>query len=135
MQNKPKEFGLIQMGKSAQKKPKLAPVNVMNRLSCFGESDDSDDEGAGPSGGVDMRYQSSNAMKLAKTKIDLAMEEDPNVFQYDEIYDNMKKDDRPKSVVSFDFEKVLFDTNYFLIDQRRKETKIHDQSIKVCTKT
>lgn len=132
MQNNPKEFGLIKMGKAAQKKPTTAVAaagNVKNKLSCFDESDDSSDDGAAGPPGVDTRYQSSNAMKLAKAKINLAMEEDPNVFQYDEIYDDMKKDEQPKIVVSFDFVNIismLANFSLFSIGSRRKETQIHD---------
>lgn len=82
------------MGKAAQK-PKA--VNATSKLSCFNESDGSDSEDGG--GGLDARFQSNNALKLAKAKIVSAMEEDANVFQYDELYDQFKKDDKPKIVV------------------------------------
>jgi len=78
-----KQYGLIRLSKNATKS--TLSTGLAKKPSIFGESDDSDSDSAS----IPQIY-SSNKRKQAQAKISQAIVEDPNIFQYDEVYDEMK---------------------------------------------
>ncbi len=103
--NKNKEYGLI-LKKPGGAKPGQGPKKVA-AIFNEGSSDDDEETSAVVTGGIDwMKKKLSSGKKNAKsgatgtgtkikaqTKMALAkaVEEDPTVFQYDEVYDDMEK--------------------------------------------
>ena len=91
------EYGLILRGKKAeQTRAKPLSGSNMKKASIFGaDSSDSDNEKEGESDWVakSMKVKANNSglKKQAKIQMSKALEEDPTVFQYDEVYDDMEK--------------------------------------------
>ena len=91
-----KKYGLI-IPKKKEEQTRVNPMkgSNMNKPSIFGaDSSDSDNE----EGGADwvaksMKVKANNAglKKQAKLQMSKALEEDPTVFQYDEVYDDIEK--------------------------------------------
>ncbi|XP_077534070.1 uncharacterized protein LOC144146028 [Haemaphysalis longicornis] len=79
----PKRYGLIL--------PKKGDKPTLSQTSVFG--DDSDDEHDKAAIERTMRKESMRNLKKMQTQLMLqkAMAEDPSVFEYDEVYDDMKK--------------------------------------------
>ncbi|KAL1440198.1 hypothetical protein MTO96_010006 [Rhipicephalus appendiculatus] len=84
----PKKYGLIL--------PKKNDKPVLSATSVFG--DDSDDEHDKATIEKTMRKESMRNLKKIQTQLTLrkAMEEDPSVFEYDEVYDDLKKNKEEK---------------------------------------
>lgn len=84
----PKKYGLIL--------PKKNDKPVLSATSVFG--DDSDDEHDKATIEKTMRKESIRNLKKIQTQLTLrkAMEEDPSVFEYDEVYDDLKKNKEEK---------------------------------------
>ena len=87
MQPNKGQYGLIRLGKSASKATNSSAV--VQRPSIFDESD-SDSE----SNSVQY-HQSSNSKKSAQNRINEAIQLDPNIFQYDEIYEEIQTSNKP----------------------------------------
>ena len=93
-----KKYGLILNSKKKEQETRANPMkgSNMNKPSIFGaDSSDSDNEGAGASDWVakSMKVKSNNSglKKQSKIQMSKALEEDPTVFQYDEVYDDIEK--------------------------------------------
>ncbi|XP_050049922.3 nuclear speckle splicing regulatory protein 1 [Dermacentor andersoni] len=84
----PKKYGLIL--------PKKNDKPALSSACVFG--DDSDDEHDKASIEKTMRKESMRNLKKIQTQLTLkkAMEEDPSVFEYDEVYDDLKKNKEEK---------------------------------------
>jgi len=92
-----KKYGLIIPKKKEEQQTRVNPLkgSNMNKPSIFGaDSSDSDNE----EGGSDwvaksMKVKANNAglKKQAKLQMSKALEEDPTVFQYDEVYDDIEQ--------------------------------------------
>ncbi|KAH6934629.1 hypothetical protein HPB50_026165 [Hyalomma asiaticum] len=76
--------------------PKKNDKPVLSATSVFG--DDSDDEHDKATIEKTMRKESMRNLKKIQTQLTLrkAMEEDPSVFEYDEVYDDLKKNKEEK---------------------------------------
>lgn len=86
MQGNKKQYGLIRLSKGNASNS----VSVTKKPSIFDDSDESDSDVAS----APPQFQSSkNVRKQAEVKISQAIEEDPSIFQYDEVYDDMKNKD------------------------------------------
>ena|SRR6218665_146891 len=90
-----KQYGLIKMNSKA---PSAVKKGNLGKASAL--FDDSDSDGAGD---ADLIMPSRQALQRKdKVQISQALEEDPNVYQYDEVYDEMKgknkKDDEKVSL-------------------------------------
>lgn len=80
MQQDNKKYGLIKLSKSK-------PANsFLQKSFVFDDSGSSDSDSE-----TVTQYQSSNLKKQAQIQINKAVENDPSIFQYDEVYDDMKK--------------------------------------------
>lgn len=89
MQKNQKQYGLIKMSKGGA--GVAAPLS--KKPSIFDDSDGSNSEDD-----TAPQFQTSTtARKQAKQKINKAIEEDPSIFQYDEVYDEMKTSTEQKS--------------------------------------
>lgn len=89
MQKNQKQYGLIKMSKGG---PGVA-APLTKKPSIFDDSDGSNSEED-----TTPQFQTSTtAKKQAKEKINKAIEEDPSIFQYDEVYDIMKTSTEQKS--------------------------------------
>ena len=93
-----KKYGLIISTKKKEQETRANPMkgSNMNKPSIFGaDSSDSDNEGGGSSDWVakSMKVKSNNSglKKQSKIQMSKALEEDPTVFQYDEVYDDIEK--------------------------------------------
>ena len=94
-----KEYGLILRGKKAeQTRAKPLSGSNMKKTSIFGaDSSDSDNDKEGESESdwmaksMKVKANNSGLKKQAKIQMSKALEEDPTVFQYDEVYDDMEK--------------------------------------------
>ena len=89
MQKNQKQYGLVKMSKGGA--GLAAPLT--KKPSIFDDSDgSSSDEASAP------QFQTSTTTrKQAKEKINKAIEEDPSIFQYDEVYEEMKTSTEAKS--------------------------------------
>ncbi|KRT81165.1 hypothetical protein AMK59_4911, partial [Oryctes borbonicus] len=76
-----KPYGLMLPNKS-----KLTPANVIKKPSIFEEESDSDEEVKKPTG------ISTTIKRQDRVLQEKAVEEDPTVYQYDEIYDQMEQE-------------------------------------------
>ncbi|KAK9703563.1 Nuclear speckle splicing regulatory protein 1, N-terminal [Popillia japonica] len=76
-----KQYGLILGSKS-----KLTPANTIKKPSIFQEESDSDNEVEKPTGITKTIKRQDRVLQ------EKAVEEDPTVYQYDEIYDKMEKE-------------------------------------------
>ena len=91
------KYGLILQGKK-QEQTRANPLSGSNmrKPSIFGaDSSDSDNEKEGDGDWVtkSMKVKANNSglKKQAKIQMSKALEEDPTVFQYDEVYDDIEK--------------------------------------------
>ena len=91
------KYGLILQGKK-QEATRASPLSGSNmkKPSIFGaDSSDSDNEKEGEGDWVakSMKVKANNSglKKQAKIQMSKALEEDPTVFQYDEVYDDIEK--------------------------------------------
>merc|ERR1712142_142358 len=92
---KGKKYGLI-MPSKANNMPKMNALNnsKMGKPSIFGhDSSDSEEEGEGDWVQKSLKVKANNSglKKQAKIQMAKALEEDPTVFQYDEVYDDIEK--------------------------------------------
>ena len=88
-----KQYGLIKLSKGAVSNSSSSRLPV-KKPSIFDESDDGSDSDSAP---VPQFSSSANARKQAKAKITQAVEQDPSIFQYDEVYDEMKTSSTDKN--------------------------------------
>lgn len=79
MEKEKKKYGLITLSKTN----KTAPIK---KASIFDDDSESDSEQCLP------KYQSSSYKNQWQKKINEAIESDPTIFQYDEVYDQIKAD-------------------------------------------
>ena len=95
-----KKYGLILPKKAGeQQQTRVNPLqgSKMNKPSIFGaDSSDSDNEAESASGdwvakSMKVKANNSGLKKQAKIQMSKALEEDPTVFQYDEVYDDIEK--------------------------------------------
>ena len=98
-----KKYGLIMNNKKqaemrGETGTRVNPLqgSNMKKASIFGaDSSDSDNEGAGGSDWVakslKVKANNSGLKKQSKIQMSKALEEDPTVFQYDEVYDDIEK--------------------------------------------
>lgn len=104
MQSGQKQYGLVNLSKNVAKN--AGPSKLLNKPSIF---DDSDSESDPESVSMPQFHSGSNIRKQAQAKIFAAVEQDPNIFQYDEVYEEMKsKVDNNKSKVGCNFYRHLF---------------------------
>ena len=93
------KYGLILKGQGQkQEQTRVNPLSGSNmkKSSIFGaDSSDSDNEKEGEGDWVakSMKVKANNSglKKQAKIQMSKALEEDPTVFQYDEVYDDIEK--------------------------------------------
>ena len=93
-----KKYGLILNSKKQEQETRANPLkgSNMKKPSIFGaDSSDSDNEGqaAGDWVAKSMKVKANNSglKKQSKIQMSKALEEDPTVFQYDEVYDDIEK--------------------------------------------
>ena len=93
-----KKYGLVMPNKKGEQNTRVNPLqgSNMKKPSIFGaDSSDSDNEGGGGSDWVakSMKVKANNSglKKQSKIQMSKALEEDPTVFQYDEVYDDIEK--------------------------------------------
>lgn len=81
MENEKKKYGLFTLSKTNKTK-------AIKKTSIFDDDDDSesDSEQCLP------KYESSSYKNQWQKKINEAVEIDPTIFQYDEVYDQIKSD-------------------------------------------
>lgn len=87
------------------KKNPSKPVNTLalNKRSIFGDEDDDEEDDESQSMPTQSFHQSSSFKRQATKNITEAIENDPTIFQYDEIYDEIKASDfsnKPKSTTT-----------------------------------
>eukprot|EP00092_Neocalanus_flemingeri_P013377 GFUD01014421.1.p1 GENE.GFUD01014421.1~~GFUD01014421.1.p1 ORF type:complete len:402 (+),score=170.86 GFUD01014421.1:52-1257(+) len=92
---KGKKYGLV-MPSKAEPLTRVNPLanSKMSKPSIFGhDSSDSDDGAGGDWVKKSLKVKSNNSglKKQAKIQMAKALEEDPTVFQYDEVYDDIEK--------------------------------------------
>ncbi|XP_046385674.1 nuclear speckle splicing regulatory protein 1-like [Ischnura elegans] len=82
MENSGKQYGLLV--------PKKAGQNLQPRPSVFGDDSDSD---SGEGGNWIGKSFKNESVQKRQTKLDIqkALEQDPTVYQYDEVYDEMEE--------------------------------------------
>lgn len=80
-----KQYGLIMPKKSNQ-------VSLQPRLSAFDDNSDSGDEGGGDWVKKALKKESGKSVQKKQTKLEIqkALADDPTVYQYDEVYDEIE---------------------------------------------
>ncbi|KAI4455287.1 nuclear speckle splicing regulatory protein 1 [Holotrichia oblita] len=109
-----KPYGLILASKS-----KLTPANTIKKPSIFQEESDSDNEVEKPTG------ISKTIKRQDRVLQEKAVEEDPTVYQYDEIYDKMeqKKMDTKLSRKELDKKPKYITKLLAAADKRKRENE------------
>lgn len=87
----PKEYGLL-MRKKPTEKP--GPVAQFNRLAAFGDDSSDDDNGGGTTTSatkpkVNIALGDAQRRQIQRAQA-TALDSDPTIFQYDELYDDMQ---------------------------------------------
>ncbi|XP_055911441.1 nuclear speckle splicing regulatory protein 1 [Eupeodes corollae] len=116
----PKQYGLIIPGKQ---KPIETPKSDLTKPSIFEESSESDSDHAPPQ--LKMKPTpygpSSTDRRLAKKLQEKALKEDPTVFQYDELYDEIEnKRDEAKKAKSNEIKKPKYIGRLLQCAEKRK---------------
>uniref|UniRef100_A0A6M2CSM3 Putative nuclear speckle splicing regulatory protein 1 n=1 Tax=Rhipicephalus microplus TaxID=6941 RepID=A0A6M2CSM3_RHIMP len=103
--------------------PKKNDKPVVSATSVFG--DDSDDEHDKATIEKTMRKESMRNLKKIQTQLTLrkAMEEDPSVFEYDEVYDDLKKNKEEKK------QEVTKDRKPRYIEQLLKSAELRKREV------
>lgn len=115
-----KQYGLIIPGKQKTVEP---PKSDFTKPSIFGESSDSDDDNAPPQ--LKMKPTpytiGASEKRIAKKLQEKALEEDPTVFQYDELYDELEnKRDEEKKAKSSEVKKPKYIGRLLQYAEKRK---------------
>jgi len=124
---KGKRYGLI-MPSKANNMPKVNALqnSKMGKPSIFGhDSSDSEEEGEGDWVKKSLKVKANNSglKKQAKLQMAKALEEDPTVFQYDEVYDDIerKKEVEKESKKDVDRKPKYVHNLLKAADERQKE--------------
>jgi len=125
---KGKKYGLV-MPSKAEPLTRANPLanSKMNKPSIFGhDSSDSDGGGAGEDWvkkSLKVKSNNSGLKKQAKIQMAKALEEDPTVFQYDEVYDDIerKKEVEKESKKDVDRKPKYVHNLLKAADERQKE--------------
>lgn len=112
MQNN-KQYGLIRLGqKSSTSSTKPA------RPSIFDDSSSDDEQGS------NVPVYSSNLKKQTETKISLAVQEDPSIFQYDEVYEDIKQPAKKSNQNNVDKKPKYMNNLLKSAEMRKKEQEL-----------
>lgn len=84
----PKEYGLLMRKKPERSVGGGGPVAQFNRLAAFGDSSDSDDPSSKSKVNVALGDAKQRQIRRAQAT---ALDSDPTIFQYDELYDDMQQ--------------------------------------------
>lgn len=124
---KGKKYGLV-ISSKAEPLTRVEPMvkSKMNKPSIFGhDSSDSDDGGGGDWVKKSLKVKANNSglKKQAKIQMAQALEEDPTVFQYDEVYDDIerKKEVEKESKKDIDRKPKYVQNLLKAADERQKE--------------
>ena len=113
---KSKGYGLIMPKKVAaasKSTPNVLPPTLVKKPSVF------DDESSDEEAPTDWRKQIGQTKVKKQTKLEMsrALEEDPTVYQYDEIYDAMEADKAEKSASAAEQKKNQVRTNLLIVER------------------
>jgi len=127
---KGKKYGLIMPSKAEPltRANPLANSKMSNKPSIFGHDSSDSDEGAGAGEdwvkkSLKVKANNSGLKKQAKIQMAKALEEDPTVFQYDEVYDDIerKKEVEKESKKDVDRKPKYVHNLLKAADERQKE--------------
>ena len=104
------KYGLFKFSKNSSKKTEL-----IKKTSVFGDSDSDDEPNAPPD-----YHQSSNLKRQTQSKIQKAVELDPTIFQYDEVYDEIKSQQPAEKIISQVDKKPKYINNLLKMAETRK---------------
>jgi len=124
---KGKTYGLV-MPKKGETLTRANPLanSKMNKPSIFGHDSSDSDEGAGGDWvkkSLKVKSNNSGLKKQSKIQMAKALEEDPTVFQYDEVYDDIerKKEVEKESKKDVDRKPKYVHNLLKAADERQKE--------------
>lgn len=104
------KYGLFKLSKNPPKKSEL-----IQKSSVFGDSDSDDDTNVPPA-----YHHSSNLKRQTQSKIQKAVELDPTIFQYDEVYDEIKSQQPAEKIVGQIDKKPKYISNLLKMAETRK---------------
>ena len=124
---KGKKYGLV-MPSKAEPLTRANPLanSKMSKPSIFGQDSSDSDDGVGEDWvkkSLKVKANNSGLKKQAKIQMAKALEDDPTVFQYDEVYDDMerKKEVEKESKKDVDRKPKYVHNLLKAADERQKE--------------